>query len=337
MFNKLNLSLISAIAMIVVSYNGCSGFTSLSTNIGTINSSSTAASGQPAAAAAPGIESFKATVYPLLRTNCVGCHATSKIPLHSSADPVTAYNGAFTKLSLTKPDESLLVQKSGDGHCKVNPPIDTMNCLDHMAKFKAAVITWAAHETSNTGGVLQAAGNSRLRLGNRRFVSSKLNDLFGSVANTPVNEMVATKYGVFGGPCDKYRADFSTYGGIYGVPKGDCDNIANSQSSVIAPNTAPRLALVNRVCNRILQEDTSVHNIVTKGFGSTSPISARRPNDTDLQTLYGLFFTGRLADSTVISGLRGLSDKAQSLGYTNIESWRFSLIALCQSPDWQIP
>jgi mono/diheme cytochrome c family protein len=71
---------------------------------------------------------FQQTVYPLLRQNCAGCHATSQSPLFASPNAATAYNEVTStgKVNFDSPSTSRLVQRlSGDlhncwGNCDTN-------------------------------------------------------------------------------------------------------------------------------------------------------------------------------------------------------------------------
>ncbi|WP_437520551.1 hypothetical protein WME79_27130 [Sorangium sp. So ce726] len=89
------------------------------------------------------LEAFKTTVYPLLTTNCAGCHSTAtraQAPIHADLDPALAHEYALTRVNFRKPIDSKLVVRMG---------IDRHNCFgrdckDASTQMLAAVEQWAA-------------------------------------------------------------------------------------------------------------------------------------------------------------------------------------------------
>ncbi|KYF98032.1 hypothetical protein BE20_36535, partial [Sorangium cellulosum] len=91
---------------------------------------------------AASLEAFKTTVYPLLQTNCSGCHSSTgkaQAPLHSDVDPALAHEYALTRVNFKKPADSKLVVRMG---------IDRHNCFgsscrDANTQMLSAVTAWA--------------------------------------------------------------------------------------------------------------------------------------------------------------------------------------------------
>jgi hypothetical protein len=64
------------------------------------------------------LKAFQATVYPLLRANCSGCHSTqnttgsgAQAPLHSDVDVNVAHEYALTRVNFREPASSRLVYR----------------------------------------------------------------------------------------------------------------------------------------------------------------------------------------------------------------------------------
>ena len=64
------------------------------------------------------LKAFQATVYPLLRANCSGCHSTenttgsgAQAPLHSDVDVNVAHEYALTRVNFREPANSRLVYR----------------------------------------------------------------------------------------------------------------------------------------------------------------------------------------------------------------------------------
>jgi len=165
--------------------------------------------------------------------------------------------------------------------------------------------------------------NKKLRLVMGRYVNGLLNEIFGAVAQPITKQFVDGKYAEFGGSCDRY-------GSVKDCP-------ANlSQSAVIPSALTSRSSILTRACEKILQNDLAVTTALSKiGINGTALPS---PNVTSIQAAYGLFYPGRTVNSgDVTSKLLAISDRAKELSEPPMEAWRFLLLTLCLSPDWQLP
>lgn len=74
---------------------------------------------QNAFACDEGFESFKATVYPKIRQDCIKCHNGQKpdAPAFAGSDPFKSYDQLSSYMNFTKIEESQLVIRAGNGHC----------------------------------------------------------------------------------------------------------------------------------------------------------------------------------------------------------------------------
>ncbi len=283
----------------------------------------------------PAIEGFRQSVYKFTRTNCVQCHGTTQIPLHAAYSIPTAYAAAKTKVNFSSIPESTLVIKSKDGHCGL------ANCMTDGTALIAAIEAWKPYEPVvpvDPGiGSLLITGDTQLRLGTRKFVSSKLVNLFGATeAQTIVDQKINSKPGIFGGSCDLLA------GTMTALPSagylGDCAERPESHAPPIGVATSQRMALSIRSCDQLVQSDTAIHNAAKAALGvSTSPVASRFPNDADIAAVYGFYYRDRALDTPVADALRGVVTAAAGQGYSSIEGWRFLIMTLCKSPVWQIP
>lgn len=66
-----------------------------------------------------GFESFKRTVYEKVRMDCVKCHNGQRpnAPAFAADDPEVSYEHLLNYMNFSKPEESLLVIRSGNSHC----------------------------------------------------------------------------------------------------------------------------------------------------------------------------------------------------------------------------
>src|SRR5882762_5302577 len=94
--------------------------------------------------------SFQATVYPLLRQFCSGCHtsssATAQQPYFASANPDEAYAAAQQKINLASPNQSRFYVRLADEfhHCWVTPSSGgAPDCPGSSAAMLAAVTAFA--------------------------------------------------------------------------------------------------------------------------------------------------------------------------------------------------
>jgi hypothetical protein len=96
---------------------------------------------------ATSLAAFQTTLYPLLRSNCSGCHSTevtvgagAQAPIHADSDVSLAHQYALTRVNFRSPADSKFV---------VRMAIDRHNCFgtgctDAAAKMLTAVQAWAA-------------------------------------------------------------------------------------------------------------------------------------------------------------------------------------------------
>jgi hypothetical protein len=122
---------------------------------------------------AGGVEAFEDTVYPVLRSFCVECHAGSGpgSPHISSPNSTTAYQEVVQqgKVNLAVPESSRLVQKVAGGHnCwQPEPPVPGVgNCNANANALVEQIVAWADLIDFGSGGtsIDETLASSTLRL-----------------------------------------------------------------------------------------------------------------------------------------------------------------------------
>ena len=95
---------------------------------------------------AASLTAFQNTLYPLLRTNCSGCHNTqntsgsgAQAPIHSDVDVNLAHEYALTRMNFKSPaDSKFVVRMAVDRHNCFGK-----NCKDAASQMLTAVTAWA--------------------------------------------------------------------------------------------------------------------------------------------------------------------------------------------------
>ncbi len=274
-----------------------------------------------------GQQAFAKSVYLITSKTCIPCHVNIQAPFHASSDLTTAYLAAKSRVSWANVPSSKLIMKIQDGHCGNN------NCKTDGSEMTKAINFWKAYEMSEIadGGTSSSQGSdSTLPLSGRRFVQTRLDDIFGPTVVAATSGLIANSIGSFGGPCDKYKKDFNG-----GPNYGDCKAIAESQASLIGPAAPSRQSLIIRACEMIAQNDSAIKMAVTNAIGSD--MTSRLPTQGEIQSLYELFYTGKIASTEALKSYNSVSLAVQQKAYPALDSWRFVLFTMCSSPDWQIP
>jgi hypothetical protein len=191
--------------------------------------------------------------------------------------------------------------------------------------------------------------DSRLRLGDRRYVTSVLKSVFGesTEVNALVSRFITRQVGTFGGSRDPMNTRdlecFSqTKDGIT-----TCVAKEETQITSLPGSTTAREAYRIRACSAVTSRDIAIRHAIAQVRGLASAdavvISSISPmTSADLAVAYELFYAARPAASTeILAALKAVYDKSAasvgSLPASNFEGWRFVFYALCTAPDWQAP
>lgn len=198
------------------------------------------------------------------------------------------------------------------------------------------------HVVSTEGTIFRGSTDS-IRLGDRLFIKNVLLDIFGPSASSVVDTLVATKLGIFGGPCDP-RDIYQTYGGGGGSEIraynhiNDCLNvdIEDTRASLLPPSSALRAGMVEKACLSLSFNATTLR-YAAEGAGGTGATS-RWPTTSDVEKVYQSFYPGRQTPIAVRDSLSTVVSGAQSRFPTSaLEGWRYLFIATCNGGEWQQP
>jgi hypothetical protein len=183
------------------------------------------------------------------------------------------------------------------------------------------------------------------RMGDRKYVKSVLDQIFGPSAASTTNTLILPSASIFGGSCDSMRqAPASTQNG------GDtCSDIdTNSYSAPYIPNSSTlRAGQSMKACNILVFDDMTIQyaiknvlNVTDLGFLTNNPI----PSNANIISAYNLFFPSKepppqKAIESLITLATTVRSTSCSTQFPNChyDPWRYVLLAICYQPDWQVP
>ncbi len=180
-------------------------------------------------------------------------------------------------------------------------------------------------------------GGLVIRMSDRYYVSSLLLDVFGTNANTAVVNYVKVKMDAFGGGCDQYD---KTVNASNACLNDDCNNVQCNGTNVIdkqiGMSSVIRQGWLIRACEDITNVDNAVLYTIRNVVENQTYVKATVPAPTveGLIKAYGLFYRTGTPNEAVITALAKVSDTETT---SNFDKWRYVLLSLCVTPEWQIP
>jgi hypothetical protein len=272
----------------------------------------------------------------LLTPRCVNCHGAGV-----NYGDFTNITGLKARTIAGDPFSSSLYLRTAPGAANPMPPggtittVQSFAIMNWIAAGAPGAVTPSPTPTAPVGTTLLVGNDERLRIGNRVYIASVLQDIFGSSSTTPITNLISTPtyVDVLGGPCNAYsdigRVD---YGQI--TVGSDCASVASAQVQAIPVSTTARGALLTRTCDLILSQDAAVLNAASLALGTVVDVtSLPGMTSASVAKTYDLFYLGRPIDATAATQLLAVANS----GENSLESWRFTLLTLCYAPDWQIP
>ena len=189
-----------------------------------------------------------------------------------------------------------------------------------------------------------------LRLGNRFFVVSFLENIFGqeNISRAggrlydklkhnkyPITtEYILSKRSVWGGGCDIYDLSEESIG-VLEFPKNHCHFTGDPiNPNLILGSSVVREGYRIKTCEEILSIDSAIDHALSQADIS----SGVSPAPESISKVYSLFFPTRNTDN---DDFMALSTELVNLGQndfasTSQEHWRYILLTLCFDPSWQI-
>ena len=168
-------------------------------------------------------------------------------------------------------------------------------------------------------------------------VSSFLTSRFGDPADAIAQKLIRSDASDFGGRCDPKSETNPAY---------PCEG-ADAYGPSHARLGLSRFALTQRACDAVLggpSGDDSVKRAAAMALGSNTPaVVPPKLDDTSLTKVWSLFNADHTLTAAVKTSLNTLITNSRSqtkaLNYTDeqsrLDEWRFVMLALCASPDWQ--
>jgi hypothetical protein len=184
------------------------------------------------------------------------------------------------------------------------------------------------------------------RLGDRFFVKSVFDDIFGPAAEVTTNALVVKSVSNFGGSCDPMGQPPATGQGGDTCAQVDISDIS---ASYIPSASTPRAGLTMKVCNVLAFNDATLEYAV-KNATQKSDIEYLKtnsiPSADEIISAYNLFYPSKEPPSTAaLESLAVLARVVQSPTFPAcpagkakcyLDPWRYLLLAICYQPDWQV-
>lgn len=285
--------------------------------------------------------------YQVLQKNCLSCHFQWQ-------DYETDDRWQQAELVIAKdPDLSVLLSrvKHGVGTQDMPSPQAGADWLAFSQQDFDALKLWitdmAIYNDSGPSGGDLASGtmvkpsNNSPRIGDRKYVASILTEVFGPTASLVIRRFVQQKLSLFSGPCD---SNTNPTRGIFvcdaGIP-GLVSDVTDLNSSQIGLSSTGREGQRLRTCDELVYTDATVRYAISQatGIADLSYLNSGGnsvPSKLQLKAAYALFNPGRSLPASVVSNLETLATAAVQAGRP-LDPWRYSLLAICYAPEWQIP
>lgn len=176
----------------------------------------------------------------------------------------------------------------------------------------------------------EARAFARPRLGDRAFVEAVLTDVFGPSIAPDLHAAIHSNPAIFGGPCNLYEQVYVEDGGARAALVDEAAECAGGMPALSYPlvgsSSTLRAGWLAKACVRATSNPAAMQYAVAK----LSP--AGPPTLASVTAAYRRFFPGRQPPAAVVEALLGVTPTA-----TADERWKQIHMALCLTPDWQIP
>ena len=205
----------------------------------------------------------------------------------------------------------------------------------------------------NVSGTEFHRGTIDLKLGNRFFVTSFLENIFGvenisssprgnyvhdgaqNVANRkfPLTvEYILSKRDLWGGPCDIYDMSENDQGNLE-FPLRDCHRQGgNINPSLVGLPNIIREGFRVKSCEEILNLNAAITHALNK-------VDLQENAEGSLENItkvYSLFFPTRNTNSALARDSFESMQQVFNAADSSLEGWRHVLLTLCFDPSWQI-
>jgi hypothetical protein len=296
----------------------------------------------------------------VIQARCTSCHVDFRI----TSDAAWAKTGLIVPGSIEK--SNFYKRIIGNGLPSSIAPIQNMPTppLMPLAAGEITILKeWISQMVVNTappppiptGPLGDGTGpevstlDSKLRLGDRRYVASVFLSVFGNSAEVSslVSQLITSQVETFGGARDgQDTSDLECFKQtVNGVTR--CVSRQETLAPALPSSSTNREASRIRACSMISSKDAAIRHAIAQARGLPSadlvnPQSVTMPTDADINAAFEMFFAARTLNSApVTEAVKSLVARAgTAVGgqpASNFEAWRFLFYALCLAPDWQAP
>lgn len=174
---------------------------------------------------------------------------------------------------------------------------------------------------------------AELTLGDRDYIASVLKEIFTPTGHEAflddvLSAEIRSSMGLFGGTCNVYSSEGLSDCSLQYPGQFLTNDVAGP---VRQPTSAAREARRLRACERIIDRPAAVQAALRKIPKASLD---ERPGALQLAAAFDLFYPGQPLPADTQRALAALVDDAKN---APDESWQLLLLALCQSPGWQLP
>jgi mono/diheme cytochrome c family protein len=319
----------------------------------------------------PVIPPVQENAFTVLQTYCLNCHNGAGGPSWGSIQNISqlitfAYSGSV-RLKPGKANESTIIlrMKHGPGDQSMPPGPSALTAQQYQLVYNWIQDLPPAPVTPPGGtnpppptdmhNKIALSNGEKLRLGDRRFVASVLNNVLGASSKTVIDQYILSRTSKFGGACDRMNSYTHSYPTVIRCNEPGASLTSKLVNVDLADIDAPRLPDSNTsreglrmlACKQSLLGDNSAISYIiqqVKGSGDTSFLQTTpRMSADDVKKMYRLFYPGRDPKPPILDALLAVSDQAQTLPLASVgpngkafESWRYVALTLCKAPDWQL-
>jgi hypothetical protein len=174
---------------------------------------------------------------------------------------------------------------------------------------------------------------AELTLGDRDYIASVLKEIFTPTGHEPyLDDVLRTEIrasiGLFGGACNVYSSAGLSDCGLQQATQYQTNDVT---APARQPTSAAREARRLRACEQIVDRPAAIEAALMKIPKASLD---RVPDATQLAAAFDLFYPGQPMPAEAQQALAALVNDVKN---TPGESWQLLLLALCQSPGWQLP
>ncbi len=226
--------------------------------------------------------------------------------------------------------------KLGRTAAQISGAITTIPAMQNLATTLTAkdIEYIAAALGQSTSVPVSGSTAAVIPIGTRTYMASVFTDIFVDPASTAtanttirnlINSHLLNRPSALGGPCRRYDDVCPEQSGA----RQASETWDMADAWVLPAATPLREGYITRACNEILAQDLAVTNVLKRAGNLTATAPA---SDANVGLVYGIFHLGFTVPSSDLTNLKAIHAGALSRGMSTTDAWRFTILAICQSP-----